>query len=120
MYEALVKWMQGNIAEEYGKSALEADDKNIVLDLNSQGYLNTLLCAIYSWHWSHNPNVPFYDPENPDEDDDDAETSSKYSYRMKPGEEYTMRMNAYYPLQDFVRDASVALGYKVYAEAVIS
>lgn len=119
MYEALVKWMQGNIAEEYGKSALEADDKNIVLDLNSQGYLNTLLCAIYSWHWSHNPNVPFYDPENPDEDDDDAETSSKYSYRMKPGEEYTMRMNAYYPLQDFVRDASVALGYKVYAEAVI-
>ena len=121
MYDALVKWMQSNIVEEYGKSALDTDDKNVVLDLNSQGYLNALMCAIYSWHWSHNPNVPFYDPEEKktDDDDDDSETASQYSYRLKPGEEFAMRMNAYYPLQNFVKDASIALGYKVYAEAII-
>ncbi|MFQ9150770.1 MAG: hypothetical protein ACLR6B_03750 [Blautia sp.] len=103
MYDALVKWMQSNIVEEYGKSALDADDKNVVLDLNSQGYLNALMCAIYSWHWSHNPNVPFYDPEERKQMMTMmiAKLHLQYSYRLKPGEEFAMRMNAYYPLQNF-------------------
>lgn len=120
MYDKLVKWMQGNVVAEYGKSALDTEDKNVVLDINTQEYLNTLMCAIYSWHWSHNPNVPFYDPEEKSTgDDDDSDTSSKYSYHIKPGEEFNMRINAYFPLQNFVKDAAITLGYKVYAEAIV-
>lgn len=121
MYDTIVQWMQSNIADEYGASALEADEKNVVIDLTTSEYLNELLATLYSWHWSHNPNVPFYDPEEVDEqsDDNSADTSSKYSFKLMPGEEYKDHVLAIYPLQDFVKAASLQLGYKIYAEAII-
>lgn len=120
-YEKLVQWIRGNIASELGPEALNADDKNVVLDSTTEQFFNTMYAIIYSWHWGHNPNVPMYDPEDDnDEFSENADTGgSKYVYNVMPGEEYDLYVPAFVPLQHFVQQAAMELGYKIFAEAVI-
>lgn len=121
-YENLVEWIRSNISNSLGPEALNADDKNIVLDSNTAQYLNELYAIVYSWHWSHNPNVPSYSPESEDDDefsDSNDSNGSQFVYTLRPGEEFDVRVPAFLPLQNFIQQAALELGYKVYAEAVI-
>lgn len=118
-YEKMIKWMRANIAAEFGPESLNSDDRHIVLDTTTEQYFNAMFAAIYSWHWGHNPNVPTYLPDEDDDEFADSNAESKYVFSAAAGEERDLYVPAFLPLQNFIQQAAMELGYKVYAEAVI-
>ena len=121
-YDALVKWIQTNIAED---STVIAGENGITpIDDLSETYLTELLNTIYSWHWGHNSNVPTIQPEESELDENgDSSTNtdgmSKYVYTVERGEEFNLHVPAFVPLYYFMTDACKKLGYKVWAEAIV-
>lgn len=116
-YNTLDQWIRSNVKDEYGVDSLDVDDKDIVLDPTTSQYLEKLLQLMYSWHWSHNPNMPIYSPES--QEDDGNTEASNFVFSVKAGEEFDTKIPAFYPLISFVRNAAIELGYKVWIDAVI-
>lgn len=119
-YDTLLNWIKANIVAAFGDKALDTDVKNIILDSNTEQFLNAMLSVIYSWHWGHNPNVPSYMPEDKsDEFSSSDSANSSYVFSLNPGEENELHIPAFIPLQDYVKQAAMELGYPVYAEAIV-
>lgn len=120
-YNALNEWAQYNMAEEF-----KENNTGEVLDRLSQSYFTELADIIYSWHWAHNRNIPvsFSEGVSNDESDDfddstsDASADSRYAYHFREGEDFHLN-NAIMTLNEFLAEASLTLGYKVYLEAII-
>lgn len=109
-YTALDEWVRFNMREEFG----DADGN--VIDKLSEGYLLQLISAIYIWHWRHNPRVPEgIDISN---DDESVDVGSAYLFTTEQGKS-APDFNAVIILQEYLKEASTVLGYKVYLDALI-
>ena len=104
-FNALDKWVQYNMREQYGTV-----DGNVI-DSISQEYLTELITRLYMLHWRHSVNVPDYID---DSEDDSQGISSRYGFINKE-----TRMNAVILLEEFLKEASAEYGYKVYIYTVI-
>lgn len=120
--QALTEWIEYNITQEFG-------GPGDIIDEMSKAYLEELVDNVYAWHWGHNPNIPVnFVEDTVDMDADDTLTAadnenvntsltSRYSFReTKSGYNYE---NAVLFLNKFLENASAALSYKVYPEAVV-
>lgn len=134
-YQSLIEWVKFNMeAEATGDVDLSTSNPN--LDTISQDYLSSLCEMLYSWNWDHNPNIPLYDEEKEEQEylleSDEDGIKSNYVHRATKREQEAIaagmtdltdlrerHINAIELLQDFLREASLNLGYGVYIEAVI-
>lgn len=111
-YTALDEWVHFNMREEFG------DADGGVIDKLSEGYLLQLISSIYIWHWRHNPRVPKGIDITSDDDDDAADIGSAYIFAAEQGKD-APDFNAVIILQEFLKEASTVLGYKVYLDALV-
>lgn len=111
-YDALADWIKYNIKEEFGS-------EGNIIDAVSKEYLTELAQRVYSWHWSHNPNIPisFIDEDADGADQTSNEVASKYEF-LNTGD-ISKLDNAVLALEVFLDNASAELGYKVYPEAIV-
>lgn len=134
-YQSLIEWVKFNMkSEAVGDVDLSTSNPN--LDSISQYYLSSLCEMLYSWNWDHNPNIPEYDEEKEEQDyiteSEEDSIKSSYVHRATRREQEAIaagmvdltdlrekHINAIEILQDFLREASLNLGYGVYVEAVI-
>ena len=105
-FNALDKWVQFNMREQYGTT------NGNVIDTVSQLYLQELIARLYMLHWRHCPDVP--DEIDDSIGDDSAEAFGRYIFKDKEN-----RTNAVIILNDYLKEAAAELGYKVYLYAVI-
>lgn len=133
-YDALIEWVQFNMKSDAGTD-IDVSPSNPNIDAVSQVYLDALCEMFYGWNWDHNPNIPVYDADadEPEYNDDAADDGIKSSYVYKATKKekaameagvdlnsvHEMHVNAFELLKDYLREASLNLGYKVYVEAVI-
>ncbi len=110
-YKALDEWVRFNMTQEFGS----ADGG--VIDKLSEDYLQQLIASVYIWHWRHNSRVP-KGVDTTAEKDETADIDSVYVFDALPGKG-APDFNAAIVLQEFLKEASVALGYKVYLKALI-
>lgn len=110
-YTAINEWIEYNVKESYG------DVDGGVLDNVSQSYLSDLMSLLYIWHWGHNPNVPSGIDEIEINETSDS-IDSKYIFTQVPGMSGA-RVNAVLQLLDFVQEAAMEIGYRVYPDAII-
>ena len=107
---AAVEWTEHNMTEAYGST------DSGVIDPLSKTFLQELIDRVYLWHWGHNPNVP---SEILDiEPDDTDRVDSRYVFAEVPGLSDS-RPNAILLLNDFLSEAAAAIGYTVYADALV-
>lgn len=121
-YEVLTKWILNNLKIVYAEKLDSMDEKDFVLDATTESYLNMLIERVYRWHWGHSEHVPEKRKEDLNdntEDENDGTEKSNYIFSRKPGNEDKPVYAAYESLRNFLRQASMQLSYKVYAEALI-
>ena len=126
-YQALIDWVSYNMKVEYGND-IDVSSSNPYLDSVSLEFLTELLDALYMYHWKQNPNIPEI---NEDYDEDSPNVASKYLFRANEEEasafrqgftevsETRIRINALDKLKNFVKNASLQIGYRAYIEAII-
>lgn len=134
-YDALIEWVQFNMKADAGTD-IDVSPSNPNIDAVSQVYLDSLCEMLYGWNWDHNPNIPEYNADNDEPeylDDTQAEDGIKSSYVYKATKRekaamdagvdlnsvHEVHINAIEILKDYLREASLNLGYKVYVEAAI-
>lgn len=134
-YDSLMEWVQFNMKEDAGAD-IDTSPTNPNIDGISQTYLEALCNMLYSWNWNHNANIPTYDETKEEQEylSENEEDSIKSNYLHKATKRereaieagYTdltnlkeVHVNALELLQDFLREASLNIGYQVYVEAAI-
>lgn len=121
-YDTLVKWILNNLKIVYAEKLNSMNEKDFVLDMTTESYLNMLIERVYRWHWAHSEHVPEKRKEDLNdntEEENDGTEKSNYIFSRKPGNEDKPIYSAYESLRNFLRQASMELSYKVYAEALV-
>lgn len=133
-YNSLIEWVQFNMKAD-ADTDIDVEPSNPNIDGISQEYLVNLADYLYSWNWDHNPNIPFYDEDKEEQDylsDESEDIKSSYIHRATKREKDAMaagvtdlsdlkemHINAIAVLNDFLREASLNIGYRAYVEAII-
>lgn len=134
-YDSLIEWVKFNMRAD-ADTDIDVEPSNPNIDGISQEYLINLADYLYSWNWDHNPNIPFYDEEKEEQgylsDENDDTIKSSYIHRATKREKDAMaagmtdlsdlkeiHINAIAVLNDFLREASLNIGYRAYVEAII-
>lgn len=139
-YQAIIEWVQFNMKRST-VGDIDVSPENPNIDSLSQGYLEEVCKLLYTKHWYHNLNIPIYAAISEDEEDltdllDDSSSSdavvSDYIFRATAEEkraassgiremviDKSSRVNALEKLLEFLREASLTVGYQAYAQAII-
>lgn len=130
-YNALIEWVQFNMKQAGGDVDVSPSNPN--LDVISQSFLVALCTTLYGWNWDHNPNIPKLEYEVAfDEESGESEDVSEWVHTPTKKELAAIEsgltdvsdiagshVNALIILSEFLREASLSLGYKVYIEAAV-